>query len=212
MAPDPSDPEGETRWGYSNTNYLLAEMIIEKITGRSLAEEIDDRIIAPLGLRHTIVAGSSAYVPRPRATAYTQFPAHKKLTDTSVFVPMPDAPLISTTTDVNTFFRALLGGRLLRPAQLARMKETVEAKDKWDVEPGARYGLGIYWRPVDGCDDGIWYHGGTMPGFISEAGATPDGRRAVATSTTTWRPGQEQQDRQDRATAQLVGHALCGTK
>lgn len=81
----------------------------------------------------------------------------------------------------------------------------------WDIEPGARYGLGIFWRPVDGCRDGIWYHGGTMPGFVSAAGVTADGRRAVAAFTNTWRPGDERQDRQDEATVELVNHALCAT-
>ncbi|TDE33313.1 class A beta-lactamase-related serine hydrolase [Actinomadura sp. 6K520] len=207
----PSSP-GETRWGYSNTNYVLAGMIIEKVTGHALAQEINDRVIEPLGLGHTIVAGTSAYVPQPRAVAYTQFPGRSGLTDTSVFVPFPDAPLISTTADVNTFFRALMGGRLLRPAQLAQMKRTVEAKDLWDVEPGARYGLGIGWRPVSGCPGGVWSHGGTMPGFISDAGVTAGGRRAAAVSANTWRPADDRQDTQDEAMTRLIDRALCGTR
>jgi len=122
---------------------------------------------------------------------------------------MPDAALISTTADVTTFFRALMGGRLLHPAQLAQMKKTVEAKDLWDIDPGARYGLGISWRPSSGCVGGVWSHGGTMPGFISDAGVTDDGRRAVAVSTNTWRPGSDQQDAQEKATIKLIDRALC---
>ena len=200
----------ETRWEYSNTNYVLADMIIEKATGHPLAQEINDRILAPLRLEHTIVAGTSAYAPQPRATAYTRFPGRTALTDTSLFVPMPDATLISTTADVTTFFRALMDGRLLRPALLVQMKKTVEAKDLWDIDPGARYGLGISWRPAGGCPGGVWSHGGTMPGFVSDAGVTDDGRRAVAVSTNTWRPGSDQQDTQDRAAIALIDRALCG--
>ncbi|MFV2174868.1 serine hydrolase domain-containing protein [Actinomadura sp. LOL_016] len=208
--PDPGDPAAGTRWGYSNTNYLLVDMIIEKVTGNSTAQEINDRVIEPLGLHHTLLAGTSPHVPRPRATGYTRFPGHEELTDTSVFTPFPDAPLISTTSDVTSFFRALMSGRLLRPAQLTQMKDTVEARDKWTTEPGARYGLGVYWRPAEGCAEGIWYHGGTMPGYISQAGVTADGSRAAATSATTWRPGDQQgQDAQDRATVKLIDRALC---
>jgi D-alanyl-D-alanine carboxypeptidase len=123
--PDAADPGRETRWGYSNTNYVLAAMIIERVTGHSLAQEINDRIIAPLGLQDTLMAGTSAHLPRPRATAYTQFPGRPDLIDTTLFVPLPDAPLISTTADVNTFLQALLSGRLLPAAQLAEMKRTV---------------------------------------------------------------------------------------
>jgi D-alanyl-D-alanine carboxypeptidase len=204
----PSSAE-ETRWGYSNTNYVLVDMIIERVTGHSLAQEINDRIVEPLGLAHTISADTSAYVPRPRATAYTRFPGRTEPTDTSLFVPLPDATLISTTADVTTFFRALMGGRLLPAAQLAQMKKTVEARDLWDIDPGARYGLGISWRPAGGCPGGVWSHGGTMPGFISDAGVTDDGGRAVAVSTNTWRPGDDRQDVQDKAAIRLIDRALC---
>lgn len=209
--PGAADPGAETRWGYSNTNYVLAELIIEKVTGHHLAQEINDRIIDPLELRHTIMAGTSAHVPQPRANGYTQFPGQRDLVDTSLFVPLPDAPMISTTADVNTFFRALLSGRLLPTAQLAEMMRTVPADDQ-DATPGARYGLGISWRPVEGCPDGIWSHGGTMPGYISDAAVTGDGRRAVAVSATTWRPGDERQDRQERAMTALVDRALCSAR
>jgi D-alanyl-D-alanine carboxypeptidase len=209
--PDAADPGAETRWGYSNTNYVLAGMIIEKVTGHPLAQETNDRILAPLGLRHTMMAGTSAYVPQPRANGYTQFPGRPDLVDTSLFVPLPDAPMISTTADVNAFFLALLSGRLLPAAQLAEMKRTVPADDPAEA-PGSRYGLGISWRPVDGCPDGIWSHGGTMPGYVSEAAVTGDGTRAVAVSATTWRPGDERQDRQEAAMKALVEHALCSAR
>jgi hypothetical protein len=47
-----------------------------------------------------------------------------------------DAPVISTTADVNTFFRALFSGCLLPAAQLAQMKRTVPAADLGTTEPG----------------------------------------------------------------------------
>ncbi|MGI5417283.1 serine hydrolase domain-containing protein [Actinomadura luteofluorescens] len=202
----------ETRWAYSNTNYVLVNMIIQRVTGHSPAQEINDRVVEPLGLGRTIAAGTSAYVPQPRANAYTWFPGRAEPTETSLFAPLPDAPLISTTSDVNAFFRALMGGRLLHPAQLAQMKKTVEADEAGDAGSGARYGLGISWRPVSGCPGGVWSHGGTMPGHVSEAAVTGDGRRAVAVSTNTWRPGDERQDDQDKAVTELVDRALCGSR
>ncbi|EFL18306.1 serine-type D-Ala-D-Ala carboxypeptidase [Streptomyces sp. C] len=50
-----------TSWAYSNTNYVVAGLIVQKVTGRPLAEEIDRRVIRPLGLRHT-------YFPAPGDT------------------------------------------------------------------------------------------------------------------------------------------------
>ncbi|MBO0517607.1 beta-lactamase family protein, partial [Streptomyces beijiangensis] len=51
-----SDPG--TKWEYSNTNYVLAGLLVEKVTGRSVADEIDRRVIKRIGLRHT-------YFPAP---------------------------------------------------------------------------------------------------------------------------------------------------
>jgi D-alanyl-D-alanine carboxypeptidase len=128
--PDAGDPSAETRWAYSNTNYLLAGMIIEEATGHSWEREVHERIIEPLGLTHTLTPGTSAYVPEPTATAYTQFPGHEELTDTSLAAgPGPDGAIISTNQDMNTFLRALMGGELLPPEQLAAMKETVPADE-----------------------------------------------------------------------------------
>jgi D-alanyl-D-alanine carboxypeptidase len=206
--PRRDDPAAETRWNYSNTNYVLARMIIEKVTGRGWEQELHERIIEPLGLRHTYTAAGSAYLPAPRATGYTRFPGATELTDTTIFTPLPDAPIISMTADVTTFLRALLSGRLLRPAEFAAMKQTVEAREEWETTPGARYGLGISWRPAAGCAGGVWSHGGTMPGYVTEAAVTADGARAVAVSTSTWSFDEEQAAREE-ATAELVDHALC---
>ncbi|MEI5099402.1 serine hydrolase domain-containing protein [Streptomyces sp. PmtG] len=49
------------KWSYSNTNYLVAGLIVERVTGRPLAEQIDKRVIQKLGLRHT-------YFPAPGET------------------------------------------------------------------------------------------------------------------------------------------------
>lgn len=52
MRHEPAFPAG-TRWAYSNTNYVLAGMIIENITGRTWEQQVHSRILRPLGLQHT---------------------------------------------------------------------------------------------------------------------------------------------------------------
>lgn len=207
--PVPRGPAKETRWAYSNTNYVLAGMIVEKVTGHSWEQEIHDRIVEPLGLRHTMTA-VTAYVPQPRATAYLQFPGRTDLTDVSTLVDggSGDAGMISTPRDVATFLRALLGGDLLRPAELARMLSTVPAPG-FDATPTTRYGLGLAWRPVAGCAGGIWHHHGNSPGIGSRNGVTSHGRRAVAVAVSSQR-ANSQQASQDRAADAFVDRALCG--
>ncbi|MFD0290219.1 serine hydrolase domain-containing protein [Streptomyces sp. NPDC127061] len=208
--PDAEHPARERRWGYSNTNYVVAGLIIERVTGNPWAQEIHDRIIEPLGLRHTITPGTSPYVPEPTATAHTWFPDCARPTDTTLASGGgADGSVISTTHDHGVFLRALMSGRLLRPAQLAAMKETVVAED-WSAAPGVRYGLGIAWRPVAGSSGGIWFHGGTHLGIVSESGVTPDGARAATSATFTLRMGDPAQDAQDLAALRLVDRALTG--
>ncbi|WP_281404321.1 serine hydrolase [Streptomyces roseirectus] len=80
-------------WSCSNTNYVLAAMIVHKVTGRSWARETRDRIIRPLGLRHTSTPGVSASVPLPHAQSYAAFG-----TDTGTDVTELDA--MTTTVAV----------------------------------------------------------------------------------------------------------------
>ncbi|MGP3969539.1 serine hydrolase domain-containing protein [Streptomyces sp. 6N223] len=204
--PDAGDPSAETRWAYSNTNYLLAGMIIEKATGHSWEREVHERIIEPLGLTHTLTPGTSAYVPEPTATAYSLLPGQPEPTDTTLATgPGPDGAVISTNQDMNTFLRALMGGELLPPEQLAAMKETVPTD-----EPGTGYGMGISWAPRCGDGEGLWFHGGTSFGTISETGVTDDGSAAATAAVFTVPFGDpERWDAQDAASRRLIDNALC---
>ncbi|KUJ66308.1 peptidase [Streptomyces albus subsp. albus] len=206
--PDAADPADERRWGYSNTNYVLLGLIVEKVTGHPWAQEIHERVIGPLGLRHTLIPGSSAYVPQPTAAAYTRFPGSPRLIDTSLTSGGgADGGIISTTRDLAVFLRALLGGRLLRPAQLEAMRRTVAAGD-WIPAEGVRYGMGIAWRPGGVNGEGIWFHGGTHLGTVSESGVTADGGRAATAAVFTLRMGDAQGEDQAKAALRLVDNAL----
>ncbi|MFF3644769.1 serine hydrolase domain-containing protein [Streptomyces sp. NPDC002564] len=207
--PDAHDPAGERRWGYSNTNYVLAGMVVEAVTGHPWAQEVHERIIEPLGLRHTFTPGTSAYVPSPTATGYTCFPGETRPTETTLgFGGGADGALVSTTRDHGVFLRALLGGRLLRPAQLAAMRRTVPVTD-WIPAAGVRYGLGIAWRPVAGRPDGVWFHGGTSLGCVSGGGVTPDGATSVTGAVFTLRLDDAgTHEAQARAVLRMVDAAL----
>ncbi|KAB2976923.1 beta-lactamase family protein [Streptomyces sp. SS1-1] len=211
--PDADDPGAETRWAYSNTNYVVLGMIIEKATGNPWPQEVHDRIIEPLGLRHTLIPDTSPYVPMPTAVGYTQFPGRNDLTDTTLAVGGgADGGIISTTRDMNTFLRALLSGRLLPPEQLRQMRTTVPAPG-YTTDGRARYGLGLAWRPAQGCASGIWYHGGTSFGTVSETAVTPDGRVSAAAAVFTTRFGDEKRFlEQADAAVRLLDRAVCGDR
>ncbi|XVU28993.1 serine hydrolase domain-containing protein [Actinoplanes sp. CA-054009] len=111
-----------TSRGYNNTGYVLLGMLIEGATGRSYGDEIEDRILRPLGLRETLVRDDSAVMPAPHARAYLPVDGEPvDITDYNPSAAGPAGGLISTAADVNTFFRALLTGGLLGPGELREM-------------------------------------------------------------------------------------------
>jgi D-alanyl-D-alanine carboxypeptidase len=87
--------------------------------------------------------------------------------------------MISTPTDVNRFFSAVLAGKLLQPAQLAQMRTTIAAPD---LGAGVRYGLGLLSAPLS-CGGLAWGHGGDIPGYSTINAVTDDGRAATIAVT-----------------------------
>jgi D-alanyl-D-alanine carboxypeptidase len=201
-----------TSWAYSNTNYVLAGMIIAKVTGQSWATEVYDRIIAPLGLRHTFVPGASPYLPAPHADLYQQFTPGGPLTDTTVMnYTWADAAgaIVSTPDDLDRFFRALISGRLLPPAELAEMEKTAPTIGEQGLL--ADYGLGLGWQPLS-CGGGYWTHGGDVLGSSTALGVSANGRRSVVVEAFTELAGEKAALRQHQLEADLVDHALCAGK
>ncbi|MFG1607826.1 serine hydrolase domain-containing protein [Actinoplanes sp. NPDC049265] len=175
-----------TSWSYSNTNYILAGMIIKKVTGRSWDKEVRSRILEPLHLNQTYAPGGDPTLREPHAEAYHQFEPGGPLVDTTITNPTAaDAAgaLVTTPADLARFWQALQSGRLLTPAEMAQMHQTVPAPGLAAVFPGARYGLGIIWSE-DGCG-GHWSHGGDVPGTKTMNAVSPDGKKVVVLSETT---------------------------
>ncbi|MDQ1027347.1 D-alanyl-D-alanine carboxypeptidase [Streptomyces umbrinus] len=179
MANKPYFTPGES-WMYSNTNYSLAAMVIEKATGNSYGDEIRHRIIEPLGLHATSVPGTDPKMPRPSSRTYAKLaesttgPTYD-VTELNPTLAGGGGDMISDAGDLNRFYSALLRGGLLPRAQLAEMKATVEAAGL----PGVRYGLGLAERRLS-CGVVVWGHHGGIVGSISEAVTTADGRHSLA--------------------------------
>lgn len=176
-------------WEYSNTNYVLAGMIIESVTGRDWRSEVQSRIAEPLGLQHTFDPGDQSDLPSPHARGYEQFSSGEPLIDvTSMNQTWADAAgsLITTTEDLAKFWRALQQGALLQPEQMSELQDTVPAPPFAELWPGTSYGLGIMWFPTS-CGGGYWSHGGDTMGFATRNAASDDGSRVAIISLFTQR-------------------------
>ncbi|GIJ50279.1 serine hydrolase [Virgisporangium aliadipatigenens] len=209
-------------WEYSNTNYALAGMIIQKVTGRTWFDEVRERIIEPFGLKDTSAPYTESRIPRPHAVGYERFPGEGATEEDPKYGEFVDVTeqnpswggaagaMVSTLDDGNRFLRLLLSGRVLKPAQLEEMRATVtpseEFRENW---PGARYGLGLVFVP-NSCG-GSWSHGGDVIGFQTRNGVTPDGRRSVMVSfnTHSFEPDEGVTPPRTDKSMELIDHALC---
>ncbi|MDO0926170.1 serine hydrolase domain-containing protein [Streptomyces sp. TG1A-8] len=162
------------RYSYSNTNYVVLGMVVRQVTGHPYAVEARRRIIAPLGLTGTSFPGSRRSLPSPHGHAYSADGTDVTALDPRVAGAAGE--LVTTLADLNRFYAALLGGRLLPPRRLREMLGTRAAH-------GA-YGMGIF--PVRlPCGVTVWGHNGRIPGSYVRSAATADGRRVLTFRVNT---------------------------
>ncbi|MFF3850833.1 serine hydrolase domain-containing protein [Streptomyces sp. NPDC002328] len=176
-------PAARGKHSYANTNYIIAGLLLKKVTGQDPESYITKNVIRKAGLRHTYFP-RSARISGPHAKMYESFyGAIEPARDYSVYDmswAWTAGAMVSTTNDLNHFYRQLLSGKLLGPAELREMKTTVPAYEPdAGQEVGLRYGLGLYTLKVP---SGGWYwgHDGGVFGAGTWAMSTEDGRRQVA--------------------------------
>ncbi|MFB9532665.1 serine hydrolase domain-containing protein [Nonomuraea roseola] len=174
----PARFEPGTGWSYSNTNYVLARLLIEKVTGRSVAEEMQRLILGPLGLSGTVVPDASPEIPEPHAHAYYRYEdaGEQKTIDVTRQNPSwisSGGDMISTTQDLHTFISALLGGKLLPSPLLAEM-----CTPHPTGIPNMDYGLGVFVVNTDGGGTVIC-HNGAAVGHAALMYGTPDGSKTL---------------------------------
>lgn len=168
---------------YSSTNYVLLGLVVERVTGRSYAREITERIIEPLGLTGTSMPGADSALPLPHGRGYSYPPGSGRPVDTTELNPSTAGAAgeaVSTLGDLNTFLRALLDGQLLPARQLRRMQDTSQSD--------GTYGMGL--APVRlSCGQGrtvtLWGHNGRIKGSYAHMLGTPGGEHVMTYRVNT---------------------------
>lgn len=198
FARPPYFPPGQG-WHYSNTNYVIAGLLVERLTGQPYGVAVTERIIRPLRLTHTTVPGTDPGLPEPHAHGYVEVAGG--LVDATEMDPSLDwaaGEMISTAADLNRFLSALLAGELTSAAALAAMRETVETGQLF------RYGLGLQQYDLP-CGTTVFGHGGELLGYLTYAMASPDGGRRLTLSYNPLRPA----DGTAATVLGLVAAAFC---
>ncbi|MBA2807673.1 beta-lactamase family protein [Streptomyces sp. KM273126] len=207
----PSTGRPGERWSYSNTNYVIAGLILEKVTGQDAGTYITRNVIDRAGLRDTTYP-RTPYIKGPHARMYESFyglidpPRDYSVYDQSW--ASTAGAIVSTTDDLNRFYRTLLGGGLIGRAALGEMLTTVPAG-------GIDYGLGIYALDLPGCGR-FWGHDGAVFGAGTIALSSPDGERQLALGWNLMKYQRFNEDGTglepspiDDALNEHIGRALC---
>ncbi|MEV4087005.1 serine hydrolase domain-containing protein [Nonomuraea fuscirosea] len=174
----PTGEPGTTPGVYSNTNYVLAGLLLEKVTGMDAERYITRHVIRPAGLRHTSFP-RTPLIPGPHSKAYeSMFGLIDPPRDYSVYnmswISTAGA-LTSTMDDLNRFYRALLRGEVIGQEQLAEMRKTVPV----NVGGGLlNYGLGLYSTDLP-CGR-FWGHSGSVFGMATDSLTSEDGQRQLS--------------------------------
>lgn len=161
------EPGSEHR--YSNSGYLLLGYLIERISGKSYGDYLQEKIFAPLGMKDSGVDSPSAIIPN-RAMGYWPGPNDSLVNAPYVNMNFPHAAgaIYSTTEDLFRWTQGLFGGKLLSAESLKKM--TTPFKDDY------AFGIGI---AKDG-DRKLFAHGGHIEGFRTALAYLPDEKITVA--------------------------------
>ncbi|MDQ1022882.1 D-alanyl-D-alanine carboxypeptidase [Streptomyces umbrinus] len=194
-------------WSYSNTNYILAGMIIQKATGHTWDQEATARHPPAGPARHRRPDDVPADGRTPSARLFLL--RRGQGTDRR----HRDQPHRGRHGGRHDQYdgrpHPLLPGAPRRAAaasaELAAMKTTVRALELDPGWPGVRYGLGLMEIPLS-CGGAYYSHGGDMPGYTTRNGVSEDGRRTVVLNATS--DGSTDSSTQQAAN-NLIDDELC---
>ncbi len=197
-------------WAYSNTDYVLAALMIERASGHSLERELADRILRPLHLHHTSFPVRAAALPAPASRGYSLDldgqgrPQPGRLRDVSEYSPSfgwGSGNGVSTVRDLARFYRALLDGRLLSPSLRQEALTTVDTG-----RPGRRYGLGV--EQLLTPRGTLVGHDGDIVGFSVRVRSSMDGRQQAIVAVNAKFAPEAVDPALDAALDATVGAAL----
>jgi len=199
-AKKPLDFEPGTQWQYSNTNYVIAGLIVEKVSGQKLMDFLGEHVFHPLGMR-SVWNSDEARLTQTDATAYLR----------NALGPLRLAPkegrgwmfaageLAMTAHDLALWDESLIAQKLLKPESYREMFTEVKTKDG----KGTHYGLGVEVGDLNGHRD--ISHSGEVTGFVADNEVLVDDGVAVAVLTNHMAGGAG-------AIAQLCASTVVGQK
>jgi CubicO group peptidase (beta-lactamase class C family) len=164
----PLEFEPGEKWNYSNSGYILLGYLIEKISGQTYSDFVQQNIFTPLGMKDSGYDSNAAIIVH-RAAGYTQGlkgPVNTAYVDMTI--PFSAGALYSTTEDLLRWEQGLFGGKVLTAASLTKM--TTPFKQDY------AFGLGV----VTNNGRKVITHAGGIEGFNTQLSYYPDDKLVVA--------------------------------
>jgi D-alanyl-D-alanine carboxypeptidase len=170
----PLDFDPGTDWQYSNTNFVIAGLIVEKASGEPLLQFLSEHIFTPLGMKSVMNIDQNR-LTETDATGYLRYGLG----------PLRSAPkegkgwlfaageLAMPAEDLAKWDISMINQSVLKPASYAEMEREIVLKNGL----GTRYGLGVDVRQEFG--QRVIEHGGEVSGFTAQNMVFPDARMAV---------------------------------
>jgi D-alanyl-D-alanine carboxypeptidase len=174
----PLDFDPGSKWQYSNTNYVIAGVIIEKVSGMPLLQFLQTRVFAPLGMK-SVANIDQEKLGDTDATGYKRY----------ALGPLRVAPkegkgwlfamgeLAMPAGDLARWDISIIEQKLLKPSSYSELETEVRLKNGL----GTQYGLGV--DVSSQSDRRALAHGGEVSGFTAENIVFPDDRAAVVVLT-----------------------------
>ena len=170
------------KFQYNNANYVVLGLLAERVAKRPIAEQIETKIVKPLGLKHTYMPAPGEKTIRGKHPHgyHTRDGKPGKLEDITEADPSWEwaaGSMISTPSELNKFMQSVFDGSLLSQASISEMKKSVPAP-----EMGGEYGLGLIgYKSSCGV---VWGHSGNNPGYHSISAVRSDGTAATIVVTS----------------------------
>ena len=198
---------------YNNSAFILLGHVIEKASGMSYEDYVEQKIFAPLGMTRSMYCNSNEVVERrahgyqfapptqPERAANPQARPRIRRASTNVHIwPYSAGSLCSTAGDMVTWLRALHGGKVLSAKSYAEMTTPSKLADGTPL----RYGMGIA-VSTDWEGRRVIEHGGAITGYTAQASWYPDSQLAVVVLTNANGPANPDALSQQLAAAVIPG-------
>jgi len=179
----PLDFAPGTQWQYSNTGYVVAGLIAEKVSGEPLLSFLQRRIFRPLGMRSVLDQDKALGARFPQGYGRAALGPVRPVTPASSGWLYAAGELSMTAEDLAKWDIARINRALLPADDWAEQERTVKLSDGTD----SGYGLGVFVRDRDGRR--VVSHTGEAVGFLSINNVWPDDKAAVVVLTNSWSGG-----------------------